>query len=352
MQNNNEDKPEAALPREGDALATPPSNTVTDEKSAELASIESGEASVLEPAPVASPANTLPAQNPLVNGLVTPVEKKSHKKLWISLAALVTVLVVGAGGFGYWYTAVRVADVEYEKAIASVNAMIDAADGIEAYRESATDSPALKTSVSTSLASVSLDADMIAYLKKLSTAKEKAVEFLANEKVLSQLAVVAKDTSVKSVYDTNKKIIESYGKSADEYYRTGHEFMTIMAYCQAGADAIQEPGLTANKFASDMKSCNERLTANESLASSKFNDLIYTKYREAFLRMISVAKELLSAKTQSQYDKAMTAFMEVQDDLDGLDTTQLEEIQPTQLPKDQLNRLKEKLEERRHVFFR
>lgn len=349
MQNDNPNKPlndETSLSPEDKPplVATGPA----PEASSELASIESGEKTIAVPV---NPA--LSQQNLRATSFAVEPAKKSRKGLWIAISAVVVALVViPAAGFGYWFTSVRVADIEYDKAIASVNAMIDAADGIEEYRDSAKDNSTLTTTVSAKLTATALDAEVVEYLKELSTAKEKAAEFMTNEQALSKLAVVSKDASVKSVYDTNKKIIENYGKTADEYYRTGHEFMTIMAHCQAGATALQEPGLTAERFDSDMRSCSERLTLAESLASKKFNDLIYTKYREAFLRFMTTSKDLLSAKTQSQYDKAYAAFMQVQKDIENMDTSRLDEIQPTQIPKDQLNRLKDKLEERRKVFFR
>lgn len=351
MQNDNPNKPlddEAIQPLGDSQQPLTPAVTPTPEIPSELASIESGEKITVTPV---EPAFS--QQNSQGGNFIAEPAKKSHRGLWITISAIIAALVViPAAGFGYWYTSMRVADIEYEKAIASVNAMIDAADGIEKYRDSVKDNSTLTTTASMKLAATTLDAEAIEYLKKLSTAKEKAAEFLTNEQALSKLTVVSKDASVKSVYDTNKKIIENYGKTADEYYRTGHEFMTIMAYCQAGATALQEPGLTSERFDTDMKSCSERLRLAESLASKKFNDLIYTKYREAFLRFMTLSKDLLSAKTQSQYDKAYAAFMQVQKDIENMDTSRLDEIQPTQLPKDQLNRLKDKLEERRQAFFR
>lgn len=349
MQNDNPNKPlnDAAspLPEEQPPLAV--TTPVSEASSPELTSIESGEKTSAAPV---GPA--FPHENFQASSFVAESAKKSHKGLWITVsAAIVALVVIPAAGFGYWYTNMRVADIEYEKAIASVNAMIDAADGIEEYRDSVKDNTTL-TTASAKLAVTTLDAEAVEYLKKLSTAKEKAAEFLTNEQALAKLAVMSKDASVKSVYDTNKEIIKNYGRTADEYYRTGHEFMTIIAFCQAGAAALQKPGLTSERFDSDMKTCSERLTLAESLASKKFNDLIYTKYREAFLRFMTYAKDLLSAKTQSQYDKAYAGFTQVQKDIENMDTSRLEEIQPTQLPKDQLNRLKEKLEERRQVFFR
>lgn len=321
---------------------------IAPEISAELASIESGEK--MRDAP-AEPA--LAQRNLQANMFIAEPVKKSNKGLWMTVSAIILALVfIPVVGMGYWYTNVRIADSEYDKAIASVNAMMDAAKSIEGHRDSVKDNSTLTTTASAKLIAVSLDADAVEYLNELKTAKEKAAEFLANSQALSRLAVVSKDESVKSVYDTSKKIIEDYGKSADEFYRTGHEFMTIMAYCQAGADAIQEPGLTSEKFTSDMKSCNERLTMSESLTSKKFNDLIYKDYREAFLRMMTVSNDLLSAKTQSQYDKAYDAFVQVQKDISAIDTSRIDEIQPTQMPKDQLARLKDKLEERRQLFFR
>lgn len=316
----------------------------------EVAAIETNAGS----APVADSAT--PSTEPVSasNYLAPP---KSHKGLIISLVVAFVLLIAAAGGLTYWYFAVRTADLEYEKSTAIVDAMLTGANGIESARDSLNQAPSPSTEVQTT-STVKLAANtssqVAAVLKKLQVAKEKSAEYLLNQQLLDETVVVQKDSSVRAVYDTNKKVIDRYGESADAFYKTGFVYVTMLDRCFASGALLDFSEVrTISDYDRQAKECKDYLGEHTTVAAKEFDTEVYQQVREGILSLITYTRTLLTAApTSSEFKQAQQNLTKLGDRMNKLDTTVQDRIQPSQNPKDQLKALKDKMTERKGQFFR
>lgn len=316
----------------------------------EVAAIETNAGSAPVADSVASPSESVSAGNYLA-------PPKSHKGLIISLVAVFVLLVAAAGGFAYWYFAVRTADVEYEKATAIVDAMLTGASGIESARDSLEQAPSPSTDVrttSTVKLAANTSSQVAAVLKKLQVAKEKSAEYLLNQQSLKEATVVQKDSSIRAVYDTNKKVIDRYGESADAFYKTGFVYVTMLDRCFASGALLDFSEVrTIADYDRQAKECKDYLGEHTTVAAKEFDTEVYQQVREGILSLITYTRTLLTAApTSSEFKQAQQNLTKLGDRMNKLDTTVQDRIQPSQNPKDQLKALKDKITERKEQFFR
>lgn len=294
-----------------------------------------------------SPAVSEPAVS--ATNLAEPTPKRSHKGLVISLISVVAALLIGAGGFAGWYFMVRTPDTEYEKAVSYLDSMIADATAMKNYDSILKDDkPATVTTTSVDLASDDSDAYQAA-LKKLNDAKDEAAEYLSKQKLLQESKVITSDTSVKIVYDTNKKVINEYGPSADEYYRTGAIFYTMMSYCSTLSDLSDVE--TVDEYDLEAKQCKDYMLAHETTPSKTFNET-YVPYRKVMLNMVQILHDYIGAKTPAQQSVAQQKMMALYGELGKIDLNKAEEVKTSQNPVSQLKAVRDKVVERKSLFFR
>ena len=280
---------------------------------------------------------------------VEPPKKRSHKGLIISLIAVFVALLVGVGGFAGWYFVVRTPDTEYEKAISYLDSMIADASAMKNYDSILRDDKAAPvTTTSTKLVNEESDRYQAA-LTKLNNAKDKAMEYVTNQKHLQDSQVIAKDTSVKIVYDTNKKVINDYGPSADEYYRTGSIFYTMMMYCSTLSDLADVESVT--EYDLKAKQCKDYMLAHETTPSKTFNE-IYVPYRKVMLNMVQILHDYIGATSTAQQTAAQQKMMGLYSELGKIDLNKAEEVKTSQNPATQLRAVRDKIVERKTLFFR
>ena len=285
----------------------------------------------------------------MATNLVEPPQKRSHKGLVISLVAVVVALLISAGGFAGWYFVVRTPDTEYEKAVSYLDSMIADATAMKNYDSILKDEKAA-TVTTTSAKLAADDSDQYkAALTKLNDAKDKAAEYLGNQKLLQDSKVIAKDVSVKVVYDTNKKAINEYGPSADEYYRTGAIFYTMMSYCSTLSDLSDVE--TVDEYDLKAKQCKDYMLAHETTPSKTFNE-IYVPYRKVMLNMVQILHDYIGAKTPAQQSAAQQKMMALYGELGKIDLNKAEEVKTSQNPVSQLKAVRDKIVERKALFFR
>ncbi|MFZ2545373.1 MAG: hypothetical protein WAW80_05330 [Candidatus Saccharimonadales bacterium] len=190
-----------------------------------------------------------------------------------------------------------------------------------------------------------------AQLSKLSIASDKADDFFRNQRLLANLSIVNKDENIKTVYAANKMVIDKYGTSSNEYYHTGYIFSTLVAYC-LGESSTKTNKITLDQYNLEIKFCKDFLDSNETVPSKSFNDSIYVPYRKFILQAIKSTQVILSTTSIVEYNQALASLEDATNELGAIDTSKIQDIRPSHSPKSQLQRIKDKVIDRKAVFFR
>ncbi len=282
-----------------------------------------------------------------------PPASRSRKGLIVGLVAAFVVLLAGAGGFGTWYFAMRMPDNEYEKTIAYLDSMIADAASIKSHDSSFKDSVTTNTTVtSVNLVDMSdeYEASLSKKLSELSDAQDKAAEYLSKQELLQKSLVVTKDSSVKVVYDTNKKAINEYGSTSDEYYRTGYIFYRMLLSCSV-LNHLSDV-TSVNSYDLAVKQCKDYINAHETVPSEVFNDTFYVPYRKIMLDLVQIVHDYLAAATVEQQLTAQQKMLTLYKDLAKIDTSKMDTVKNSQNPTSQLKAVRDKVVERKAIFFR
>lgn len=277
--------------------------------------------------------------------------KKSRKKLFVGLGAGISVLLVILGGVLGWYFIVRTPDIEYDKAIAKVDALLVNVEDTETAR-AVLRGQGYASSVSTTSAKLAADTtqDVDTILSKLKKGQGAAAEYTVNKKTFLGMRAIESDASAAVIYNTNEKIIDEYGQSAEALYAAEYVYVAMVKHC-FGSDFLMSfyTAETVDEFNAAAKPCTTYLAEHESVKHEDVSG-IYASVRRYLLSYIAMGKALLSP--QGSINTAKEDLDKASQDVRSADSSKLTTAEPSKSPKEQLTSLKTKLEERKKIFFR
>ncbi len=286
----------------------------------------------------------------LATSYIEPAPRRSHKGLIISLVAVFVLLFAGVGGFAGWYFGIRMPDTEYEKSLAYLDSMIADAAAMKKDDSSLKSNPSVTTTVTSARLTADESDKYQASLGRLSDAQDKAAEYLGNQKLLQDSLVVTKDPSVKVIYDANKKVINEYGQTSDPYYRTGYIFYTMMMHCSDLSDLADVKSVS--EYDLKAKPCKDYMIAHETVPSKVFSDSLYVPYRKVMLNLVQLLHDYFGSKTQAQQAATEQKILALYQELAKIDTSKMDSAKNSQNPASQLKAVRDKVVERKAVFFR
>lgn len=329
-----------------------------NDKAAELAAIESSDTDLESTAPVNTPPTSSNAvdleQQPSAvraAAYVAAPEKKSHKGLIVGLVSAFAVMLLGVGGTTGWYFLLRTPDLEYDKAIAKIDTLLTNTTDVESARTALRDQRSSTSIVTTAVVKTAQTAasDIDRLLDKVKKGQDAASEYDATQKLLGDMKAIKDDASVNVTYDANQKAISGYGSSATAVYAAESDYVNMAKYCGTGLTGLDSVG-SIDEYDQMVKPCEDFLKQHETVTDKDVNS-IYTPARTDILSLLDNLRALFTATSASTQKSLLASIQKSADDLKKLDTTILDSIGPTKSPKDQLTSLKEKLEERKKIFF-
>jgi len=288
----------------------------------------------------------------IAKAYIVPVTK-SHTKLIVGIVSVFVFLLGALGGSAYWYFSIRTPDIEYERASAVIDSMIDDAKSLQNAGSTLQESTDAKTTLTSVVKFADTQVNVGSALKTINEATGKASEYLISQNKLESLRVIANDQSVAAVYAANKKVINEYGMSSDILYRTAYAFLTLYDQCIVNESIIPTGIKSADTYDQKVKLCKDYLDNTKTVPSKDFNDTIYVPYREIILSYIANVSSLYSEVAGSKaWNQAYQNILKVSRDVQAVDTSKVQTLKNTQNPKDHLVKLKAKIDERKSVVFR
>lgn len=277
--------------------------------------------------------------------------KKSRKRLFVGLGLGISVLLVVFGGVLGWYFIVRTPDIEYDKAIAKVDALLVNVEDTEIAR-AVLRGQGYASSVSTTSARLAADTtpSVDTILSKLKKGQGAAAEYTVNKKTFLGMRAMESDASATVIYNTNEKIIDEYGQSAEALYAAEYVYVAMVKQC-FGSDFLMSfyTAETVDEFNAAAKPCATYLAEHESVKHEDVN-AVFVPVRQYLLSYIAAGKASFSS--QGSMRAANDALDKASQDVKSADSSKLTTAEPSKSPKEQLTSLKTKLEERKKIFFR
>ena len=286
-----------------------------------------------------------PTDNPIEQKVNLPIimqpPSKSKKMFkWGGLGVLVIVLI-SAAAFAVYYYLLRIPDIQYQKAIDSVEAMKTNAKALADYGNDAKG-----------------NSEALVDVEKISIAQSNVAEYNTHLKELENSTVMKKDTYVKADYAIYKQKIEDYGSSSKVLFDSFDVFATLSQKCSTAFGKVEQIK-TIDEYDSIMKDCQTYAQQHPTVENKAFNDTYYTKYRNEIPKLISDFRTFFVA-TFSHDTTGVTKATAVLDADEGqFETAGTSEsngesttISNTFNPGDQLSNLENSIRSRQATFFR
>jgi|GEM_PF-6195268 len=355
-----------------DLRPTIPSSQAVDLARVEQTSIEETnpvqqQITALNAAPDSAVHNESPVLVADAQAHIVPIEGKSHKKLFISIALLVVVLLGFGGGWFYYWNEVRIPDSEYASAATTIDRL--EADSKQIHTDlsgwglldqdaktTVTTASVVRTVADTNTDSSASDATRYAAeLKKAQDAEQKLKDYAATLNSLRSMRAIQKDSTVQKAFTAKSKALAAYQSDFSAIAMTESTLLGFLDVCSTKLNLDNVTDTASYDMAT--KGCLNFVRDNSTVPIKAVND-IYVPMMTDIKGLLDALHNYLDAfatNNEVEYTTAMAAMEKYEKAIDkddaGSNAFSSQSTEPTS-PAQSLSDLKTTLQNRQKVFLR